>query len=151
VELVGDGPLRAEITNALAENGLGDTVTLVGHISHSELIGRFASGQVALVVLPSVSLADDVREGIPISLVEAMSHGIPVVATATGGIPELLEGAGILVPERDVRALAGAILQLLGDRDLRERVGEAGRRRVEESFDVMTQTRRLIAEMRLAS
>lgn len=62
-------------------------------------------------------------------LQEAMAAGVPVVATAVGGIPELLAGSGLLVPNGDARAFARAVANILRDPDLRERLSEAGRRR----------------------
>jgi glycosyltransferase involved in cell wall biosynthesis len=77
------------------------------------------------------------HEGIPVSLLEAMSVGVPAIGTETGGMPALLgEGAGLLVPERDAEALASALERVLVDEELRAELGAAGRRRVEERFDV---------------
>jgi glycosyltransferase involved in cell wall biosynthesis len=84
-----------------------------------------------MVVLPSL------HEGIPVSLIEAMAYGVPVVSTFAGGTPELLErGAGLLVPPEDPLALADAIERLVRDPELRKQLGETGRRRVEDSFAV---------------
>jgi glycosyltransferase involved in cell wall biosynthesis len=67
---------------------------------------------------------------------EAMSHGIPVVATATGGTPELLgDGAGLLVPERDPELLSSAMLSLLRDSTLWHTMARRGRERVLERFN----------------
>jgi glycosyltransferase involved in cell wall biosynthesis len=74
------------------------------------------------VVLTSISEAQ------PLALLEAMAHGLPVVATAVGGCPELVRGAGLLTPARDPRATARALLRL-ADPELRARLGAAGRER----------------------
>lgn len=135
-DVVGDGPLRGPLTEKVRRLGLGESVQMLGFVSHDELLERLRAGEWAAVVLPSVE-TDDAHEGIPVSLVEAMANGVPVVATATGGIPELLEGgAGLLVPQRDPAALAEALERLLGDAGLREELVHRGRERVEESFDV---------------
>ena len=83
-----------------------------------------------VVVLPSLS------EGLPVSLLEAMAFGKPVVATAAGGISEVVDDGvtGLLVPPRDPHALASALRQVLSDDALAERMGRAGRRRMEEVF-----------------
>ncbi len=77
-------------------------------------------------------------EGLPLVILEAMSHGLPVVATAVDGIPELVEEGvtGLLVPHADGSALAEALGRLLDDRELAERMGANGRQRVLEGFGV---------------
>jgi glycosyltransferase involved in cell wall biosynthesis len=73
-----------------------------------------------------------------ISVIEAMAFGLPVVATRAGGLPEVVEDGvtGILVPPGDSEALAEAQLRLLLDPDLRRRMGQAGRERVQSEFTV---------------
>ena len=88
------------------------------------------------VVLASLASADE-HEGIPVSLMEAMAAGVPVVATDSGGTSELIGGgAGLLVPVGDVDALADALRGIVSDQELRRAASEGGRRRVAESFDV---------------
>jgi colanic acid/amylovoran biosynthesis glycosyltransferase len=137
LDCVGDGPLRADLERYVDEHELGETVSLKPALSHRELLDRLASGRWTASVLASVVTADGAHEGIPVSLLEAMSLGIPVIGTETGGIPaQLRDGAGLLVPERDAAALAGALERVLTDAELRSRLADAGRRRVEEQFDV---------------
>ena len=82
---------------------------------------------------------------------EAMAHGIPVVSTTTGGIPELLrDGAGIMVPPQDPAALADAIERLIVARELRRQLGAAGRKRVEEEFSVERVVSQLLDEIEAA-
>ena len=76
------------------------------------------------------------HEGLSVALIEAMAYGIPAVSTPTGGQAELLEGAGRLVPPADAAALADSLGELLASPGERERLGAAGRRRIEEQFDV---------------
>ncbi len=89
-------------------------------------------GRAGLLVLSSLS------EGVSLTLLEGMARGLPVVATRVGGNPEVVEEGvtGLLVPPRDPPALANAMLRLWSDADLARRLGAAGRRRVEEHFDV---------------
>lgn len=146
--LAGDGYLRAELKRVVAGLELGERVTFLGHVPHAELLARYRRGEVDVFVLPSVDLGGGNHEGIPVSLMEAMAHRIPVIATSTGGIPELLlNGAGLMVPPADPSALAEAIARLLGNDDECRRYAEAGRRRVEEDFNVTTTTRALVCEM----
>ena len=99
-----------------------------------------ALGEADALVLPSWI------EGLPLVVLEAMAQAKPVVATAVGGTPEaVVDGTtGLLVQPHDVPALAAALERLLGDGDLRRRLGDAGRTRVEEHFPVSAMTRRIL-------
>lgn len=99
-----------------------------GFVPHDEL-GSFY-GRAAVVACPSH------REGFGVVCAEAMAHGRPVVAGDVGGLRDLVVDGetGYLVPPRDVEALRAALTRLLGDRDLRRRFGEAGRKRIAEHF-----------------
>jgi glycosyltransferase involved in cell wall biosynthesis len=112
--VAGDGPLRPLVPEAL------------GFVPPSEAQRLLA--RAAVVVLPSH------REGLPMVLLEALAHGRAVVATPVGGIPSLVEDgvSGLLIPSGDPGALRGSIDRLLADKDLRRRLGEAGRARVTE-------------------
>jgi colanic acid/amylovoran biosynthesis glycosyltransferase len=136
-DVAGDGPLRGALIERISRLGLEQSVSLLGFVSHDALLDRLGKGEWSAVVLPSVETAEGVREGIPVSLIEALAHGVPVVATATGGIPELLEGgAGLTVPPRDPAALAAALERLLGEPGLAEDLARCGRERVERDFSV---------------
>lgn len=83
-------------------------------------------------------------EGLPMGVLEAMSWGVPVVASEVGGIPEAVgKSAGLLVPPGDAHALAQALLHLLGDRTLRLKIGAAGRKRVSQSYELSSVLRSL--------
>ena len=85
-----------------------------------------------------LSVLTSLSEGLSITLLESMNHGLPVVATRVGGNPELVEDgkSGYLVPPKDAQALANRIVQLLRSEELRRRMGEEGRRRVESGFQM---------------
>lgn len=120
------GAYQAELERHARELGVGDRVSFRGYDPRiPDLLAR-----VDVVALPSLS------EGLPIVLLEAMAHGKPVVATPVGGTPELVVDGetGILVPPGDIGALAEALRTLLDDPQLAARMGEAGRRRVEDRF-----------------
>lgn len=145
--LAGDGELREAITAQVAALGLADRVTLLGAVPHDRLLAMYAERRVMITVLPSVDLGGGLHEGIPIALMEAMSCGVPVVGTATGGIPELLgDDAGLLVPPADAPALTDALERLLTDPDLRRRLGARGRARIEADFNVTRTTKQLVEE-----
>ena len=99
-----------------------------------------ALGEADVLVLPSWI------EGLPLVVLEAMAQAKPVVATAVGGTREaVVEGeTGLLVPPRDVPGLSSALERLLGDEDLRQRLGDAGRRRVERHFTASAMTGRIL-------
>jgi glycosyltransferase involved in cell wall biosynthesis len=137
--LAGEGPERAAIERRIGERGLGERIRLLGTVPHAELLGMYRDGRADCVVLPSL------HEGLSVALVEAMAHGVPVIATAVGGVPELLEdGAGILVPPSDADALTEALTRVLGSPTLRTELALAGRRRVETEFEVHAIARELV-------
>lgn len=144
LELVGEGPLRASIANKVRDYGLKDDVKFLGSVPHGHLMAGLKGGTWDLMVLPSIEDPKGAREGIPVSLMEAMSCGVPVISTTTGGIPELLDGhAGVLVPPKDPVALADAIERLIEDPVLRRQLAEAGRQRVQKQFNLEA----VVAEM----
>lgn len=126
--LAGEGPQRAELEAAIHARGLEQVVRFLGRRSDiPELIAL-----AALVVLPSLA------ESFGFAALEAMSLGKPVVAAATGGLPEVVGQTGLLVPPADGQALAAAVCRLLQDDCLAQTLGEAGRRRAADfSFDRM--------------
>jgi colanic acid/amylovoran biosynthesis glycosyltransferase len=135
VDLAGDGPLAAMLERRAVEAGLEEELDFLGTVSHEDLLAGLASGRWDAAVLPSVVTESGELEGIPVSLVEAMACGLPVVGTDTGGIPELLrDDAGILIPPGNPEALANAVEALVEDPSLRARLGSTARRRVEEEF-----------------
>ena len=137
--LAGEGPERASIERRIGERGLGEHVRLLGTVPHAELLGMYRDRRADCVVLPSL------HEGLSVALVEAMAYGLPVIATAVGGVPELLEdGAGVLVPPSDADALTEALTRVLGSPTLRTELAHAGRRRVEAEFEVHAIARELV-------
>jgi len=134
--LIGDGPLRAQLEARIDELGLGGLVHLEGPKPRPAVVEILAGADVALC--PSVFTSQGDREGIPVALMEAMSSGLAVVASDISGIPELVEDgvSGLLVPPGDAAALAVAVERLHADPDLRARLGQAARRRVERDFDL---------------
>lgn len=124
--LFGQGPLEADIRRRLAEAGLSERVHLVGF--RRDLAQCLAC--LDLLVHPAT------MEGLGVSLLQAASAGVPIVASRVGGIPEAVADGhtGLLVPPRDVAALVQACRALLGDRQRRRQMGEAGRRRMRAAF-----------------
>jgi glycosyltransferase involved in cell wall biosynthesis len=144
-EIYGEGPLAAELAAQIARLGLEDTVILAGARSQRELVPIFQ--QADLFALAPFVTDDGDRDGIPNVLVEAMACGLPVVSTAVAGIPELVRpGAnGVLVPPRDVAALAEALATLIDAPERREAMGKAARQTVVEGFDLRAAAREIAA------
>lgn len=133
--LAGQGELRSELQHFTEKLNLADRVCFLGEIPHERLLQLYADRTVAVVVLPSVDLGHGLHEGIPVSLMEAMSFAIPTVSTRTGGIPELLgNDAGLVVPAQNPQALADALEKLLFDAKLRSEVGAKGYQRISNQF-----------------
>ncbi|MCC2973051.1 TIGR03088 family PEP-CTERM/XrtA system glycosyltransferase [Massilia sp. IC2-476] len=126
--LVGDGPLRGQLEAQVRERALEDSVCFAGARSDVAPVMRSFS----LFALSSIA------EGTPVTLLEAMASGLPVVATAVGGIPDLVEQgvSGTLAPARDPQALAAAIASYVMDRALAQRHGAAGRARIEQQYSM---------------
>ena len=126
--LAGDGPALPAVAAALQKDGLSERVELLG--ARADIPELLAGSDV--FVLSSRS------EGFPVSILEAMAAGLPVVATDVGGVAEAVENGetGCLVPAADPEALARALERLVSDADLRRRLGAAGRARALRLFDV---------------
>ncbi len=134
----GDGEI--DEVRAVAEDlGVKDRVRLLGWVQGSEKNALLDSA--AIYVLPSFA------EGLPMSVLEAMAAGLPVISTPVGGIPEVITDGieGILVAPGDSNALGEAICRLLGDADLRSRMGRNGHARFERDFSIETVLARLEA------
>ena len=126
--VVGDGPLRGEAESLCRDLKMEDRVQFLGEMESA----RDLVAALDVLVLPSVS------EGSPILAMEAMVLGKPVVATAVGGVPELVADGetGILVEPRDPEAVGRAVLSLLGQAERAREMGERGRRHAALHFDV---------------
>jgi glycosyltransferase involved in cell wall biosynthesis len=134
--LVGSGPCEPRLRRQVAMRGLAEVVRFAGPRTQPQVVELLRHADVA--VAPSVETARGDREGIPVALMEAMSAGLPVVASDLSGIPELVEHGrtGLLVPPAAASALAAALQRLSDDPDLRQRLGREGRRAVLERFDL---------------
>jgi glycosyltransferase involved in cell wall biosynthesis len=135
--IFGDGVERAALSKQIQTLGLQSHVALAGFTDQLDQYLPNAE----IVVLPSRS------EGLPNVALEASAAGVPVVATAVGGTPEVVaEGeTGFLVPSEDAIAMAKRIGQLLGNDELRKQFGQAGRVRMEEEFSFEAQAERYVS------
>jgi colanic acid/amylovoran biosynthesis glycosyltransferase len=146
--LIGDGPLRWDLHGMVQQLGLQQSVRLVGALPHDEVTRMFRERKIDLVVLPSIETSSGEHEGIPVALMEALAHRMPVISTASGGIPELLgDGAGILVKPADATALADAIQRIMEDSAFRASLVDTGFAKVSADFNIRTVADRLVALM----
>ena len=143
LDIVGDGPERRPLERLTRRLGLRDRVAFRGWVRFDE--ARALMARATLLVHPSDRLGD----GLPNVLREAMALGTPVIASRVAGIPEALDGGcGVLVPPRDVGALADAIALLLGDVAMRRTMAERARHRTEQQFDMLKNGARLAELLR---
>jgi glycosyltransferase involved in cell wall biosynthesis len=133
--IAGDGPLRQELEALADDLALGDRVHFLG----------FRADASALISSLDVVVVPSLTEGSPLITLEAMAAGVPVVASAVGGIPDQVrhDEEGLLVPPGDAGAIGDAILALLRDPARARSLGEAGRRRAASEFDQATMVRRI--------
>ncbi len=132
--LVGEGRDRRELEHLVQRLGLEQVVSFLG--SQPRDVVRDLLGRADVFALPSITARNGQMEGIPVALMEALASGVPVVASDLSGIGELVEHErnGLLVPERDVEALAGALSQLASDEERRRQFGRTGRQTILASF-----------------
>lgn len=110
IAIIGDGELKDQLRLKVKKYFLERQVFFLGQLNHSDLMKMYGESSFDLFVLPSVELDAGVHEGIPVSLMEAMAHGIPVVSTKSGSIPELLnDDLKCTVPDKDAFALSSVI------------------------------------------
>jgi glycosyltransferase involved in cell wall biosynthesis len=126
--LLGGGKRHAELSERVRRLGISDVLRMPGF---RDDVHRFYE-------LADLSVLTSLSEGLSITILESMRHGVPVVATRVGGNPELVhEGrTGFLVPPRDTSRFAAAVVHLLRDRTLRERFGAEGRSVVRRNFNL---------------
>jgi len=133
---VGGGPLLTELKGQAEKLGLSPRIEWRGAQPQEQVLALYR--QADLFVLASRIAEDGDRDGLPNVLMEAQSQAVPVLATRTSGIPELIDdgGTGMLVEAGDSLALAKGMETLIREPALRRRLGEAGRRRIEAQFDM---------------
>jgi glycosyltransferase involved in cell wall biosynthesis len=126
--LIGDGPLRPGVESLARELGLASRLTLAGHRAEAPVLTQAFD----------VAVVASLSEGSSLTAMEAMAWGKPVVATAVGGVREVVADGetGVLVAPGDAQALAEAAAGLLADRERAQVMGAAGRRRVEREFSL---------------
>ena len=124
--LVGDGEEREHLENLTDNLELRECVEFVGRVQHERVLDYMDQAEV--FVLPSLS------EGFPVTILEAMASGLPVVATRVGGIPDIIEDSinGYLVDTMDQEQIAEALLRLLQNEELRKGISDKNRETAEK-------------------
>ena len=125
--VVGDGPLRSELEEQVARFKLSEHIKFTGIVKDIHPV---------LALADIFALPTRYREGLSLAVLEAMQHGLAVIATRIGGVPEAVEHnrSGLLVPPGDAGALGDAIARLSADTKLRCAMGAEGKKRYEEQF-----------------
>lgn len=130
LDVVGDGPLLGEMRSMIQAGGAEGRVCFHGELSFKALLDLYRRAR--FLVLPAIVTAEGDRDGIPVTLMEAMASGLACVSTPISGIPELVEDSvtGIMAPPGDSVALAGAIKTLRNNPGLCREMGKKGREKV---------------------
>ncbi|MBA2565288.1 MAG: glycosyltransferase family 4 protein [Gemmatimonadetes bacterium] len=151
VVIVGTGPEAPALRRLARDLGITGRVELTGPVGAGELSRRYREADV--FALPATMDARGDTEGLGVVLLEALSHGVPVVATRRGGIPDIVTDGetGLLVEDGDLPALDRAIRRLLDDRELARRLATAGAERVARDFSVRRVAARLAEIYRAAT
>ncbi len=132
--IIGDGPERKILVPLVDELGVRDAVDLAGALPHEAVADHYRTA--AMLLMPAVTDWKGEQEGFGMVLVEAMASDLPIVATRCGGIPDVVTDGetGLLVPERDARALAAAAARLLDDPALASRLAAAAHADLDRRF-----------------
>lgn len=148
LDVVGEGAERPRLEAAVARLGLGDAVRLRGALSH-EAVRKVVRESHACALACRVTPSGD-SDGIPLALMEGMAARRAIVSCPVGAIAELVEHgvSGLLVPPERPELLADALVRLAADPELRRQLGDAARRRMEESFDERRSHARLVETFR---
>ena len=144
-EIIGEGPLENELRAQIAQLNLQNRFVLSGAKPQREVRQHLAAASV--FVLPSVLDPEGGMDNLPTVIMEAMATGLPVISTNIAGIPEMVvqNETGFLVQPADPIALAKAIEDVIDDRLLAQRLGEAGHQRAQELFSIEKNVRELCA------
>jgi len=147
-QIVGDGPMQAELQSLIESEGLEGKVTLLGSLDQARIRTLLSEAQV--FALPCVTASDGAIDNLPTVIMEAMAASLPVISTRLAGIPEMIvDGVtGKLVAEGQPHELASALRVLLEDSGQSAQMGKAGHQRCEELFDITKTSSQLLECLR---
>ena len=143
--IIGDGPLRGDLTGQVERLSLSEKVSFPGNVTNEQVLNLIA--QATIVLMPSVIAQNGDRDGIPTALIEAMYMKTPVISSRVSGIPELIDDGmnGFLTESGDVDQIAGKMERLLSDESLRTRMGDLAREKVDREFNIEDNVNKLIS------
>lgn len=143
-QIVGDGPLKKDLENTINLLNISKNVRLLGSMNQDEVRSFMIDSDIFLA--PSITASNGDQEGIPVVLMEASALCLPVVSSFHSGIPELIENnvSGFLSHERDIDSIYDNLSLLLENPDLRYKMGCAGRKKVENNYDIQKLNRDLV-------
>ncbi|HML05532.1 MAG TPA: glycosyltransferase family 4 protein [Methanobacterium sp.] len=132
--IIGSGPLENHLNNVIKDLKLEKSSKIIKNVSDNELLKLYNSADI--FVLPSIVDRQGNTEGLGVVLLEAMACKLPVIGSNIGGIPDIIKDhkTGLLVPEKDSFKLAGSIIRLIKDENLRNRLSENGYEQVKQKF-----------------
>jgi len=144
VWIVGEGPMLMELKGLAASLRIDDVVKFYGAVPDQDLVRIYEGASV--FVHPSVELEDGRKDGVPVSMMEAMAMELPVVSTWCSGIPELVDhhANGILVPQRDHERLAEAVCYLLENPGVAKEYGRGARGKVMRDYNIEVNALKLV-------
>lgn len=142
--IAGDGPAEADIRAEIETLCLGDRVEMLGALSEDRVLALLQGADA--LALTSIGQG----EAAPVAVMEAMACGLPVISSIIGGTPDMIEDGvdGLLVPQQDVTAIAGALEHLVSDPDAAARIGAAARETALEKFGYRANAAKLLAQIR---
>jgi glycosyltransferase involved in cell wall biosynthesis len=142
--IVGSGPLENELKEVVKSLNLENSVKFLGSLDGDSLMNEL--NRATIFILPSVRAKNGDMDGIPVSLMEAMYLQIPTISTTISGIPELIENRkeGFLAEQKNIEQLANAMNFFLEDCDLRIKMGENGRKKIEKEFNIHKEIEKLL-------
>lgn len=150
--IVGDGPERNHLSSLAEGLGIKEYVIFSGALSHDRVLRLLSSGGVRLLVHPSVETLAGECEGVPVAVMEAMAHGVPVIVTDTGSVSDLVDTeCGIKVPPGIPEDLAGAVDDLLREPARAQAMAMAAYRRVDKKFNLCKNIMLLLSRMEIST
>jgi colanic acid/amylovoran biosynthesis glycosyltransferase len=144
--IVGDGAERDNIKKKISDLKANPYIKMTGFMDNSDIMRLYAKGEYQIFILPSISIPEEKREeGIPVSIMEAMSYGIPVISTNTGSINEVVDNNqnGFLVKDKSAQDIADRIINLIENKELWEQFSINAIEKIKNDYSVEAISKKL--------